>query len=279
MLKTNVVHLPEIEAKAWRVSFKSRVIGGEDRIDTIKEPRTVHARWMAKDFRVPPSTTQDDGGKSFAVLWMPPGASPDIETPWLAEVPAASSAAGRVVRAGLRTARVVWTDTLAIVYTAPEQLDETLDAVVRFTIAERDTRMLEAQMSGIWPAIRRDARLRHTTHPRDQWFRKAKVNRVTEVVTTMASSALRLEAALEQVDSSLQANSKRLFGELALQAQLHDRLEVLAEPIDFALEHYELVNSRLLEAKQANGNLKVELAILFVLLCDFAFVVYPYLLG
>ncbi len=81
------------------------------------------------------------------------------------------------------------------------------------------------------------------------------------------------------MDPSLQADSKRLFGELALQAQLYDRLEVLGEPIDFALEHYELINSRLLEAQQANGNLKVELAILFVLLCDFAFVAYPYLRG
>lgn len=279
MLKSNVVHLPDIEAKAWRVCFRSRAIGGEDRIDTIKEPRTVHARWMAKDFRTLPSTIEDDGGRSLAVLWMPPGAAADIETPWLANVPATNTAAGRVVRAGLRTARVVWTDTLAIVYTAPEQLDETLDAVIRFTIAERDTRALETQMSGIWPAIRRDSRLTHTIHPQDQWFRKAKVNRVTDMVTTMASSVLRLEAALEQVDPSLQADSKRLFGELALQAQLYDRLEVLGEPIDFALEHYELINSRLLEARQAAGNLKVELAILFVLLCDFAFVAYPYFVG
>jgi hypothetical protein len=279
MLKTNVVHLPDIEAKAWRVRFRTRPIEAQDRVDTITEPRTVHARWTVEDLRTPPSPIHDDGGKSLAVLWMPPGASADIEVPWLAGIPTVSTAAGRVVRAGLRTARVVWTDTLAIVYAAPEQLDEALDAVTRFTIAERDTAALEARMSAIWPAIRRDTRLTHTIYARDQWFRKAKVSRVTETVTAMASSALRLEATLEQLDRALQAGSKRLFAELALQAELYDRLEVLGEPIDFALEHYELITSRLLEAQQANGNLKVELAILFVLLCDLGFVAYPYLLG
>jgi hypothetical protein len=279
MQKSNVIHLPNVEAKSWRVQFRLNPVGADERTIAIREPRNVFARWTPSDIRLPPATVNDDGGRSLAVLWMPPGASPDIETPWIADIPAASTAASRVVQAGLRTARVVWTDTRAIIYAAPEQLDEALDAVARFTVVERDTRLLEAKMAGLWSCIDRDAKLTHTVRQRDQWLRKGKVNRLTENLTQMSSSALRLEASLEQLDPLLQSNSKRLFAELALQAELYDRLELLGEPIDFAQEHYELINSRMIEAKQASSSLTVEVAILVALLGDLAFIAYPYVIG
>jgi hypothetical protein len=279
MQKSNVIHLPNVEAKGWRVQFKLNPVGADDRTIAIREPRNIFARWTPADIRTPPATVNDDGGRSLAVLWMPPGASPDVETSWIADIPAASTPASRVVRAGLRTARVVWTDTRAIIYAAPEQLDEALDAVARFTVVERDTRVLEAKMASLWPCIDRDTRLTHTVRQRDQWLRKGKVNRLTENVTQMSSSALRLEASLEQLDPVLQSNSKRLFAELALQAELYDRLELLGEPIDFAVEHYELINSRMIEAKQASSSLTVEVAILVALLGDLAFIAYPYVIG
>lgn len=279
MQKCNVVHLPEIEAKAWRVQFKTRAVGPDERIHAVREPRSVFAKWIPADIRKPPAVIEDDGGRSLAVLWMPPGASPDIETAWDADIPAVSSAKGRVVRAGLRTARVVWTDTRAIIYAAPEQLDEALDAVARFTVIERDTTALETRMANLWPSIERDTRLTHTIRSLDHWLRKGKVNRMTEAVTRMASSTLRLEAALQQLDPALQAGSKRLFAELALQAELYDRLELLGEPVDFALEHYELINSRMIEARQANSSLSVEIAILVALVGDLIFVAYPVLTG
>lgn len=275
MQKTYVTHLPDIEAKAWRVHFRTTANGPDDRICAIHEPRTVFAKWMPADIRTPPTTLDDDAGRSLAVLWMPPGASSDIETSWLSGIPTSNGPSGRVVRAGLRTSRVVWTDTRAIVYAAPEQLDEALEAVARFTIVERDARMLEAKMAAVWHFIERDTRLTHTVRPGDHWFRKRRVNRLTDNITQMAASALRLESALEQVDPLLPSGSKRLFAELALQAELYDRLEVLSEPIDFALEHYELVNTRMIEAKWARTSLSLETAILIALLVDVVFVSYP----
>lgn len=279
MQKSNVIHLPNVEAKSWRVQFKLNPTVVDERSVAIHEPRNIFARYTPADIRTPPATVTDDGGRSLAVLWMPPGASPDLETSWIADIPAASTASNRVVRAGLRTARVVWTDTRAIIYAAAEQLDEALDAVARFTVVERDTRVLEAKMASLWPCIDRDTRLTHTVRQRDQWLRKGKVNRLTDNVTQMSSAALRLEASLEQLDPGLQSNSKRLFAELALQAELEDRLELLGEPIDFAVEHYELINSRMIEAKQASSSLTVEVAILVALLGDLAFIAYPYVVG
>ncbi|QJP13744.1 hypothetical protein G3545_08785 [Starkeya sp. ORNL1] len=279
MQKSNVIHLPNVEAKSWRVQFKLNPTVADERTIAIHDPRNIFARYTPADIRTPPATVTDDGGRSLAVLWMPPGASPDLETSWIADIPAASTASSRVVRAGLRTARVVWTDTRAIIYAAAEQLDEALDAVARFTVVERDTRVLEAKMASLWPCIDRDTRLTHTVRQRDQWLRKGKVNRLTDNVTQMASAALRLEASLEQLDPGLQSNSKRLFAELALQAELEDRLELLGEPIDFAVEHYELINSRMIEAKQASSSLTVEVAILVALLGDLAFIAYPYVVG
>ncbi len=262
MQKSNVIHLPNVEAKSWRVQFRLNPAVADERSVAIHEPRNIFARYTPADIRTPPATVTDDGGRSLAVLWMPPAPRPISRrrgSP-ISPPPAPRRTAWCVPAS--RTARVVWTDTRAIIYAAAEQLDEALDAVARFTVVERDTRVLEAKMASLWPCIDRDTRLTHTVRQRDQWLRKGKVNRLTDNVTQMSSAALRLEASLEQLDPGLQSNSKRLFAELALQAELEDRLELLGEPIDFAVEHYELINSRMIEAKQASSSLTVEVAIL-----------------
>lgn len=295
MQKTHLIEAPAVEAKAWLVSFGPASRPGAVR---IAAPRELFAQWTPVDPAAPPAAPQaaNDGERSLAVLWMPTGAPAEAEAGWTAAMPAGESSE-RIVRAGLRTARVVWTDRLAIVYTAAEQLEDALDALVRFTIVERDTAALEAKMPSIWAAIDADTPLTHTVQPADHLQRRAQVNRTTETVTRMASTALKVEAALEQLDPALQSSSKRLFAELALQAGLEDRLEMLAEPIDFAIEHYELINTRMIEArqfmieeqqfeigrqqfevekKQATASLVVEVIILAVLVADLLFIAYPY---
>jgi hypothetical protein len=295
MQKDHLIEAPAVAAKAWLVSFGTTARGEGVRIGA---PRELFAQWIPVDTAAPPAAVATgEADRPIAVLWMPTGAPADVEAGWVAAIPAGESSE-RVVRAGLRTARIVWTDRLAIVYTAQEQLEDALDALIRFTVVERDTAALETKMPAIWASIDADTPLTHTVLPSDHDRRKAEVNRTTETVTKMASSALRLEIALQQLDPALQSSSKRLFAELALQAGLEDRLEMLAEPIDFAIEHYELINSRMIEAKQfmieeqqfevgkkqfevekkqATASLVVELVILAVLVADLLFIAYPYL--
>jgi hypothetical protein len=296
MQKAHLIEVPTAEAKAWQVSFGTTPPRGDHL--RIVTPRPLFAQWTPIDIAAPPAASAaGDANRPLAVLWMPTGAPSEVEAGWVAAIPAGESSQ-RVVRAGLRTARIVWTDRLAIIYTAEEQLDDALDALIRFTVVERDASALEAKMPAIWASIDADTPLTHTVLASDHDQRKADVNRTTETVTRMAGSALRLEIALEQLDPALQSSSKRLFAELALQAGLEDRLEMLAEPIDFAIEHYELINSRMIEArqfmiegqqfevgkkqaeierKQATASLVVEIIILAVLVADLVFIAYPYL--
>jgi hypothetical protein len=155
-----------------------------------------------------------------------------------------------VIRSGLRTSRIVWSDDRAIIYTSAEQVMDVTDAVIRFTIASRETLILEQQMAETWPTIDAHTPLIHDVPLREQ-ARQKDLKQVTEQVSHMQATLLRLETALEQLDPALSSASKRLYAELTEQARLHDRLEVLEDPIEFAVDHYELANTRLIEAKNA----------------------------
>lgn len=279
MQTTQKVRVSDLEAKAWRVHFKDSLSGAGTQISVIKSPRRLFAQWVPVDAASPPSRAEHEDGKSLAVLWMPPDAPAAAEAAWISAVPPEASSGMRVVRAGIRTARVIWSDSLAIVYAPPEQLDDALDALARFTIVERDSTALEDGMPEVWSSLEEDTRLSHTVRPWDHWRRKTRVNRMTDVLTRMASCALRLKVALEQIDPAIPSASKRLFAELASQSGLYDRLEIVREPIDFALEQYEIINTRMIEDKHSAESVAVDFAILIALIGDLIFVAYPYIMG
>ena len=86
---------------------------------------------------------------------------------------------------------------------------------------------------------------------------------MTLSATRMKAQYLRLTQALEQLDPRLDETSKRIFAELILAASLYDRLELLEAPIQFALDQYEIANSRLIEEKNATKDRR-DYIILFV---------------
>ena len=71
---------------------------------------------------------------------------------------------------------------------------------------------------------------------------------MTEIVTRMKADWLRIANSLEQLDPTLAEASKRVFAELVNGAALYDRMEMLEAPIEFAMNQYELANTRLIEA-------------------------------
>jgi hypothetical protein len=190
--------------------------------------------------------------KSLILIWVPADVAipRDLEQrleTWLLE---GLGSKRSVIRSGLRTSRIIWTDDRAVIHTSAEQVMDVRDAVIRFTIASRETLILEQQMAENWPTIDARTSRSHNVPLRGQ-TRQADVKQVTEQVSHMRATLLRLETALEQLDPALSSTSKRLYAELSEQARLHDRLEVLEDPIEFAVDHYELANSRLIEAKNA----------------------------
>ena len=240
---------------AWRVEFTEGLKALPEGVETIeiREPRNVTAVLTP----VAPSDALAQGGSQAAgaltVVWMPPGinTSATIERDvdeWMRGVGAERKEAN--VRAEVRTLRVVWGESRAVIYANEGDLRFALNAVLRFSVAQREALALEATMKSTWALMEPDAALTHALTPRDQ-KRQAHVNEMTEVAARMKMSWLRVSRSLEQLDPALADPSKRLFAELSSAASLYDRVETLEAPVQFALDHYEICNTRLIDMNLA----------------------------
>jgi hypothetical protein len=277
----------DIKAQAWRISFSESPPENQTVFMTVGEPQKLVATALSIEVadaladsaaveavESKPSWWRRSGKSSRArkekpllLIWVPSDAanSGDIErhikTMWPAE---GQGSKQPLVRAGIRTSRVFCSDDRAIIFAAAEQSMDAIDAVLRFTVAARQTLILEQQMSELWSSIDTHKSLVHDVRTRDQRLQKA-VNAMTERATVMRSMFLRLTKTLEQLDPTLNSASKRLYAELVLQGSLYDRLEMIEDPIQFALDHYELANTRLIEARSTARQIRLEVLVCVLL--------------
>ena len=269
MIKTDVVEIENavVEAQAWQISFHPPGTVGQTVLATIKTPDNLVALAKPVDFAQALKGECDEDAASLLLLCLPPtaGVGPDVETRVEAWLQAANEEQVPFVRAGLRTNRVIWTQKRAVIYAARERLDDAIDAVLRFTIMARRTSALEGDMASAWSALEAHAPLTHSVSRRQRKL-QPEVNAMTVNAARMKASLLRVQTALEQLDSSLSVASKRLCAELILQGGLYDRLEMLEDPIDFSVTQYDLANTRLIDAKTAATSFVVETLIVVLLL-------------
>lgn len=269
------------QAYAWRIEFAAAPRKEAEALVIIKEPTDLVA--VAEPVAFPEALdvlraaseksgsageAAKEAARPLLLLCLPTGSglAPDMESrleAWL-------RGGHPMVRAGLRTSRVVWSSDRAVIYASPEQMSDAIDAVVRFTIAARLTVQLKNDMASTWPAIAEHVPLTHAVTARQERLQPI-VNAMTERVAQMKSLLLRLEAALEQLDPTLAAPSKRLFAELIQQAAIYERLEALEDPIEYAGNIYELANSRLTDAKSVRKSRIVEKWIVFLLAAELVF--------
>jgi hypothetical protein len=272
--RTATAVTPIIEAKAWRITFAD-VDRDPPAGAVISEPRHVAttAQPIAVEAALADPGGTDDG--SLLVIWLPTGQAAPAALERDAELWISQCSYYRpAVRANIRTNRVVWANTRALIYATPDGFADTLDAVRRFTLIARETSALEKQMKATWPMVSKHIGLTHAVKSRQQ-RRQADVNRMTETATAMKMSYLRIQAAIEQHDPGISTASKRLAAELVLQAGIHDRLDILDEPIQFALDHYELANTRLTEHKGYAREMVLMGVIVFLLLVQTAVILVP----
>jgi hypothetical protein len=277
---------PALQAQAWRISYlaaapQEQAPQAQAPLAVISEPSNVVAvaapveladvlADAQADVQAMPAGRQDD---SLLAVWVPAaaaGQASDLDSRLNAWIRGDLAPNRAPVQASIKTIRIVCTDTRAIVYAAPEQLSEAMDALARFTLAARQTSALEARMAATWPAIKAHTPLTHAV-TRKQQRMQPQVDVQTERATEMKSMLLRLQTALEQLDPTLSGTSKRMYADLVAAAALYDRLEMLEDPIQFALDHYELANSRLIEVGAAQKSHFLEVLIVIVLLADFGF--------
>jgi hypothetical protein len=232
------------QAQAWRISYLAAVPPGQAPLAVISEPRAVVAVASPIEFAEAMAVSIGPQEDSLLVVWVPSsvGVPVDLDVPLQAWIRRDLAPNRAPVQASIKTVRVVCTETRSIIYAVPEHLSEAMDAVARFTLAARQTADLEAKVAATWPDLRAHTPLTHAVKSK-QLRLQPQVNAMTERVTEMKTIHLRLQIALEQLDQTLSGTSKRMYADLADAASLHDRLEMIEDPIQFALDHYELANS------------------------------------
>jgi hypothetical protein len=260
---------PVYETKAWRVTFAGTAPQDESAELIVTEPGGAVAVSRPVDVDEALTSVSDARSETIDLIWLPPsaGSGQEIEKRLEPDSKAADASLRPPIRASLRSTRVVWTNARAVIATAPDQLADAIDAVVRFTLAERRTIALEREMADIWPQIETYKALTHRV-TRRQLGLQGKIGALTERITTMSVDTIALETAIEQLDPKLTSGSKRLYAELVLQAGIYERLEMLEDPIDFAQEHFELANDRLIDHRSALTGFYLEALIVVVLTAE-----------
>jgi hypothetical protein len=260
---------PAAQAQAWRISYLPAAPEQQAALAVINEPSNVVAVATPVDLPDALAASARPGDGSLLVVWVPSAAgnAVDLDSRLHAWIRRDLAPGQSPVHASIKTVRVTCTDTRAVIYAASEHLSDTMDAVARFTLATRQTAALEARMAATWPRIKTHTPLTYAV-TRQQQRLQPEVSALTEQATEMKSMHLRLQTALEQLDPTLSGTSKRIYADLADAAALHERVEMLEDPIQFALDHYELANWRLTEIGAARRGQVLEVLIVVILLAD-----------
>jgi hypothetical protein len=269
----------DVQAQAWRIAFLAEAQSRTPPLAVIKEP--INAVAVASpvdlaDALAASPAPQDDG---LLVIWVKsaPGSALDLDARLQAWIKVGRGEGQGALHASIKTVRVACTEARCIIHAAPEQLADAMDAVARFVPALRATGALEARMTATWPRIKAHTPLTHAV-TRAQLRLQDEVDVETERATEMKALHLRLMTAVAQLDQNLSATSRRIYADLAEAAALPDRVEMLEDPIQFALDHYELANWRLTEIGAARTGKVLEVLIILILLADFCMRVAEYVL-
>lgn len=254
-------------ARAWKVRFAPAANPGEPPFGVFREP----AACVALATPIEPARVFEPGapaeGEALLLVLRQNGAEGNEAEK---EADAFFADLGQrepVFRGSVRTTRVAWSRSRIFIACTPDVEAESIDAALRFTLAARATFDLERDMAAAWPLLDKHAPLSHAVTGADQ-AQQPQVNAMTEQFTRMKAVHLRVQTAIEQLDPMLGGHSKRLFAQLSSPAALHDRMEMLEDPIQFGIDHYELANTRLIEGKYSATELRLEWLIVIILLAE-----------
>jgi len=243
-------------ATAWRVRYKISTPASDEESLIKDAPHPVVA--TREEIKILDALSEADGDPDdLVIVWAPPGAC-EIEARaknWIAAAP-------NLVRASISTISVLWSKNQAVLFCAPELVEAGYDAIVRFTVIAREADSLQNRLSDSWRFIDANLGRLHASAPRVD---RKSVDARSEEIARLNMRLLTTQTALEQLDPRLDASSKRLCGELILAANLHDRLEMLEEPIEFVRNHYEVIQGRLHDSKLAMRENWLELLIILLL--------------
>jgi hypothetical protein len=167
----------------------------------------------------------------------------------------------------LRSERILWRPGQALMIGPPERLQEVLPGLIEFAFYEGELRKLERETEADWEAAEVDVYLTHSVNV-ETLERRAHVDEMTLHVTRRRMRFARLEPCLEKASISLPGPARRLATELAMQAEVIDRLGWLDDRLEVCEDLYELANDRLSEFTYFNREFRLEFWIIVLLVAE-----------
>jgi hypothetical protein len=169
----------------------------------------------------------------------------------------------------LRSERILWRPGQALMIGPPERLDEVLPGLVEFAFYEGGLRRLEREVEADWPTLEADSHLTHSVAPA-AFERRRHIDEMTMLTVRRRMRFARLEPCLEKASIALAGPARRLAAELAMQAEVIERLGWLDDRLEVAEDLYELANDRLSEYTYFHREFRLELWIVVLLLAEVA---------
>ena len=189
---------PTVAPSAWLARFQDHATTRDLRTIRVKEPNNVVVTLEPIDAPGAMNWTLSADPGALVVMWIPQDVkAPELERQaedWLQR----SGSNTPPVRAGIRTVRVHVGEDRALIYASAENLDPSLDAVIRFAVALRELTALEKSMAQMWTEIDDDAPVAQL----DARRRAAQQKHIDEMVvatTRMKASFLRLDPGAQSI--------------------------------------------------------------------------------
>ena len=221
---------------------------------------------------VPPSPDTDEM-LTFVQL------APGIETPfevqkefetWVAQ----GDAEAPYLDVTGRYARLVWRGRRCLAYATPQAAEDCLVAAAMFSHLHSTLSAEERRLERAWPSLMNDAALTHDVRLAASVREQGRVNDMTRQFQTARILVSRMDIALQRPEPATPPAVKRLFSELALQADLASRIRLLDDAVEVGEDLYERANDRLIEHRNYLVEIWIEAAILLAILAELAVLVF-----
>ena len=154
----------------------------------------------------------------------------------------------------------------AVVIGGVERFDEILPGLIQFAFYEGELRKLEHEMEADWLTAEADIPFTHSVD-RDAPL-PARACRYHDSAGYAAPDAVRARACLQKPSPAMAGSARRLAGELAVQAEVVERLGHVDDRLEVFEDLYELANDRLSEFSYFAREFRLELWIVLLLLAE-----------
>jgi hypothetical protein len=262
---------------AQRIRFVESLPAGATPLAAFRDP---YARWaigepVELESALRSSLPSPAPQSEFTFVFLPSGSTTPIELQrraeaWVSEPPLARESPAihlPVIDLVMQSDRILWRPGSAVVIGSSRRMSEVLAGLVEFSYYEAELRRLEQELEVDWPAAEADVSLTHGVD-RQALARRGHVNEMTRRMALRRIRFARLAPRLEKAPLTLSGPMRRLFSELAQQADVVDRLRSLDDRLEVFEDLYELANDRLGELSYFQKEHRLEAWILAMLLVE-----------